>query len=72
MPKEKGVYRKVQRGEEAGGEEVERVRHARGRYNQEDQQFISDTISLRQVPAWPYRYKGTSKKGSDKERMNEE
>ena len=72
MPEEKGVSEKVWAGEEAGCEEVGRVRRACGRYNQEDQQFISNTISLRQVPAWAYQYKGTSKKGLDKERMNKE
>ena len=64
MPKEEGVYRKVQRGEEAGGEEVEKVWRARGQYDQENRQFISNTISLRQVPTQPYQYKRTSKKGS--------
>ena len=72
MPEEEGVYKKVQRGKEAGGEEVERVWRARGWYDQEDRWFILDTISLRQVPARPYQYKGTSKKGLDKERTNEE
>ena len=70
MPKEEGVLGKVWAGEKAGCEEVGRVRRTRGWYDQEDRQFISNTISLRQVPARAYRYKGTSKKGSDKERTN--
>ena len=53
MPKEGGVSRKVWEGEEAGCEEVGRVRRARGRYDQEDRWFISNTISLCQVPARP-------------------
>ena len=72
MPEEEGVLGKVWEGEEAGCEEVGRVRHAHRRYNQEDRRFISNMISLRQVPMWPCRYKGTSKKDSDKERTNEE
>jgi len=72
MPEEKGVSGKVWEGEEAGCEEVGRVWHARGQYDQEDRQFISNMIFLCQVPAWPCRYKGTSKKGLDKERTNEE
>jgi len=72
MPEEKGVSGKVWERKKAGCEEVGRVRHARGQYDQEDRRFISNTISLCQVPAWPCRYKGISKKGSDKERTNEE
>ena len=72
MPEEEGVSGKGWEGEEAGCEEVGRVRRARGRYNQEDRRFISNMISLHQVPARLCRYKGTSKKGSDKERTNEE
>jgi len=72
MPEEEGVSGKVWVGEEAGCEEVGRVRCTRGRYDQEDQQFISNMISLCQVPARAYQYKGTSKKGLDKERRNKE
>ena len=72
MPEEKGVSGEVWAGKKAGCEEVGRVRCAHGRYNQEDRQFISNTISLRQVPTQAYRYKGTSKKGSDKEGTNKE
>jgi len=72
MPEEKGVSGKVWAGKEAGCEEVGRVRRARRWYDQEDQWFISNTISLRQVPARAYRYKGTSKKGLDKEGTNKE
>jgi len=72
MPEEEGVSGKVWEGEEAGCEEVGRVQRARGWYDQEDRQFISNTIFLCQVPTQPCRYKGTSKKGSDKERTNEE
>jgi len=72
MPEEEGVSGKVWAGEEAGCEEVGRVRHARGWYNQEDRRFILNTISLHQVPAQAYRYKGTSKKGLDKEGTNKE
>ena len=72
MLEEEGVSGKVWEGEEAGCEEVGRVRRARGRYDQEDWWFISNTIFLCQVPTWPCQYKGTSKKGSDKERTNEE
>jgi len=54
MPEEEGVSGKVWAGEEAGYEEVGRVRRARGWYDQEDQRFILNTISLRQVPAWAY------------------
>jgi len=72
MPEEEGVSGEVWAGKEAGCKEVGRVQCARGRYNQEDWQFISNTISLCQVPARAYRYKGTSKKGSDKEGTNKE
>jgi len=72
MPEEKGVSERVWKRKKAGCEEVGRVRCARRWYDQEDWRFISNTISLRQVPTQPCRYKGTSKKGSDKERMNEE
>ena len=72
MPEEEGVSGKVWEGEEAGCEEVGKVWRVRGWYDQEDQRFISNTISLCQVPVRPYRYKRTSKKGSDKERMNKE
>jgi len=72
MPKEERVSGKVWAGKEAGCEEVERVQSARGRYDQEDRQFILNTISLCQVPTRAYRYKGTSKKGSDKEGTNKE
>ena len=72
MLEEEGVSGKVWAGEEAGCEEVGRVRRARGQYDQEDRRFILNTISLRQVPVQAYRYKGTSKKGSDKERTNKE
>ena len=72
MPEEEGVSGKVWEGEETGCEEIGRVQHARGRYGQKDQRFISNTISLRQVPAQPCRYKGISKKGSDEEKTNEE
>ena len=72
MPEEKGVSGKVWEGEEVGYEEVGRVQRARRQYDQKDWQFISNTISLRQVPAQPYQYKGTSKKGLDKERTNKE
>jgi len=72
VPEEEGVSGKVWAGEEAGCEEVERVQCTHRQYDQEDQRFISNMISLRQVPVWAYRYKGTSKKGSDKERTNKE
>ena len=72
MPEKKGVSGEVWAGKEAGCEEVGRVRRARRRYDQEDRRFILNTISLRQVPAQLCQYKGTSKKGSDKERTNEE
>ena len=72
MPEEEGVSRKVWEREEAGCEEVGRVQRTRGWYDQEDWWFISNMISLCQVPARPCQYKGTSKKGSDKERTNEE
>ena len=72
MPEEEGVSGKVWEGEEASCEEVGRIRHARGWYNQEDRQFILNTISLHQVPARPCQYKGISKKGLDEERTNEE
>ena len=72
MPEEEGVSGKVWEGEEAGCEEVGRVRRTRGWNDQKDWRFISNTISLRQVPTRPYQYKGTSKKGSDKERTNKE
>jgi len=72
MPKKEGVSGKVWKREEAGCEKIRRVWHARRRYNQKDWQFILNTISLQQVPAWPYQYKGTSRKGSNKERTNEE
>ena len=72
MPEEEGVSGRVWEREEAGCEEVGRVRHTRGQYNQEDQRFILNTISLHQVPVQPCRYKGISKKGSDEERTNEE
>jgi len=71
MPEEEGVSGRVWERKEAGCEEVGRVWHARGQYDQEDQRFISNTISLRQVPTRPCRYKGISRKGSDKERTNE-
>jgi len=70
---EKGCLRRKEsqggygKGKEAGCEEVGRVRRARGQYDQKDRRFISNTISLRQVPARPCQYKGTSKKGLDKE-----
>jgi len=70
MPEKEGVSGKGWEGEKAGCEEVGRVWHTRGWYDQEDWRFILNTISLRQVSARPYRYKGTSKKGSDKERTN--
>jgi len=54
MPEEKGVSGEVWAGKEAGCEEVERVRRAHRQYDQKDQQFISNTISLRQVPAQAY------------------
>jgi len=72
MPEEEGVSGRVWERKEAGCEEVRRVRRARGQYDQEDWQFILNTISVCQVPTQPCRYKGTSKKGSDKERTNEE
>jgi len=72
MLEEEGVSGKVWKGEEAGCEEVGRVWCARGWYDQEDRRFISNTISLCQVPVWPCQYKGTLKKDSDKERTNEE
>jgi len=72
MPEEEGVSERVWERKGAVCEEVGRVRRARGRYNQEDWWFISNMISLRQVTAQLYRYKGTSKKGPDKERTNEE
>jgi len=72
MPEKEGVSGEVWAEKEAGCEEVGRVRHARGWYDQEDRWFISNTISLRQVPAQAYQYKGTSKKGSDKEGTNKE
>jgi len=72
MREEKEVSGKVWEGEEAGCEEVGRVQSAHGQYNQKDWWFILNMISLRQVPAWPCQYKGTSKKGLDKERTNEE
>ena len=72
MLEEEGVSGKVCEGEEAGCKEVGRVWRARGWYDQEDRWFISNTISLCQVPAWPCQYKGTSKKGSDKEKTNKE
>ena len=72
MLEEEGVSGKVWEGEEVGCKEVRRVWRARGWYDQENRRFISNTISLRQVPAWLCRYKGTSKKGLDKERTNEE
>jgi len=53
-------------------EKVGRVQCARGWYDQEDRWFISNMISLRQVTTRLCRYKGTSKKGPDKERTNEE
>ena len=57
---------------EAGCKEVGRVQHACRQYDWEDWWFISNTISLRQVPVRPCRYKGTSKKGLDKKRTNKE
>jgi len=72
MPEEEGVSGKVWERKKAGCEEVGRVQCTRGWYNQEDRWFISNTISLCQVPTRPCRYKGTSKKGSDKEGTNEE
>jgi len=72
MPEEEGVSGEVWAGKEAGCEEVGRVWCARRRYDQEDRRFISNTISLCQVPAQAYRYKGTSKKGLDKEGTNKE
>jgi len=72
MPEEEGVSGRVWERKEADCEEVERVQCTRGRYDQEDWQFILNMISLCQVPARSCRYKGTSKKGSDKERTNEE
>ena len=72
MPEEEGVSGRIWKRKKAGCEEVGRVRHAHGWYDQEDRRFISNMISLRQVPARPCRYKGTSKKGSDKEGTNEE
>jgi len=53
MPEEEGVSGKVWEGEKAGCEEVGRVWRAREQYDQKDRQFISNTISLRQVPTWP-------------------
>jgi len=72
MPEDEGVSGKVWEGEKAGCEEVGRVWRTCGRYDQEDRRFILNTISLRQVPTRAYRYKGTSKKGSDKEGTNKE
>jgi len=72
MPEEEEVSERVWERKGAVYEEVGRVRRACGRYDQEDQWFILNTISLRQVPAQLCQYKGTSKKGSDKERTNEE
>ena len=71
-PEEEGVSEEVWAGKEAGCEEVGRVWRAHGRYDQEDWRFISNTISLCQVPARAYQYKETSKKGSDKEGTNKE
>ena len=72
MPEEEGVSERVWERKRAVCEEVGRVRHAHGQYDQEDRWFISNMISLRQVTARLCRYKGTSKKGPDKERTNEE
>jgi len=72
MPEEEEVSGKVWKGKEVGCEEVGRVQCARRRYDQEDWRFISNTISLRQVPTRLCQYKRTSKKGSDKERTNKE
>jgi len=72
MPEEKGVSERVWERKGAVCEEVGRVQRARERYDQEDWWFISNVISLRQVTARLCQYKGTSKKGPDKERMNEE
>jgi len=72
MPEEEGVSERVWERKGAGCEEVGRVWRARGQYDQEDRWFISNMISLYQVPIRLCQYKGTSKKGSDKERTNEE
>jgi len=72
MSEEEGVSERVWERKGAGCEEVGRVQCARGQYNQEDRWFILNMISLCQVPARLCRYKGTSKKGPDKERTNEE
>jgi len=72
MPEKEGVSGKVWGREEVGCKELERVQHAHRQYNWEDWRFISNTISLHQVPAQPCQYKGISRKGSDKERTSEE
>jgi len=51
MPEEEGVSEKVWKGEKAGCKEVGRVQCACGWYDQEDQQFISNTISLHVILA---------------------
>jgi len=72
MAEEEGVSGKVWEREKAGCEELGKVRDTRRRYDWEDWRFISNTISLHQVPTWPCQYKGISRKGSDKERTSEE
>jgi len=72
MPEEEGVSERVWERKGAVCKEVGRVRHACGWYDQEDRQFISNMISLHQVPTQPCRYKGISKKGPDKKRTNKE
>ena len=58
MPEEEGVLGRVWEKKEAGCEEVGRVWRTCGRYDQEDWRFISNTISLRQVPAlWGWKTK---------------
>ena len=72
MPEEEGVSERVWKKKGVVCEEVGRVWRARGWYDQEDWWFILNMISLCQVTAQLCRYKGTSKKGLDKERTNEE